>query len=224
MNYEEQPHTEYDTVSDPVPMQEEPPASDYTSSVQPESSTLNLRRFFENLSPAARGFVLTFMISAVVLLLVAGGILLYQRGKKDSLEENGTYADGYAAALEERGTYQEGWDAALRENGTYADGYSAGLAKGQVEGYEKGHADGLRDAVTEENIKKQEEAASQAQNPSSEPTKDDSQAQSQQVWVPRILGSRYHTRKNCPLLIDPVETTREQAVADGYKACKKCAK
>lgn len=186
----------------------------------------DLCRFLEQLSPAARGFVLTFAICAVILLFVSLGVLLYQRGKNDSLRENGTYDEGYAAALEERGTYQEGWDAALRENGTYADGYAAGLAKGKVEGYEKGHADGLRDAVTEENMHKQEENASSAApegQESSEPSSD-APDDSERVWIPRLIGSHYHHRKNCPLLIDPVETTLKQADAEGYKPCRKCVK
>lgn len=189
------------------------------------AKTRDLRRFLERLSPAARRFVLTFALCAVILILIAIGVVLYQRGKQDSLRENGTYEEGYSAALSERGTYQEGWDAALRENGTYADGYAAGLAKGKVEGYEKGHADGLRDAVTEENMQKQEESTS---SPSSGSESAESSASapvpSQQVWIPRLLGSRYHSRENCPLLIDPVETTRAQAESDGYKPCRKCVK
>ena len=42
------------------------------------------------------------------------------------------------------------------------------------------------------------------------------------VWIPTRTGSRYHKRKNCSGMIDPIEVTIEYAKANNFTPCGTC--
>jgi len=42
------------------------------------------------------------------------------------------------------------------------------------------------------------------------------------VWVPTRGGTKYHSRSSCSKMIDPIQVSRETALANGYTACKRC--
>lgn len=44
------------------------------------------------------------------------------------------------------------------------------------------------------------------------------------VWVPVNGGERYHTKSTCSKMIDPIQVTKENAIANGYTPCGKCYK
>lgn len=45
--------------------------------------------------------------------------------------------------------------------------------------------------------------------------------QSTMVWVPKT-GSKYHSKSSCSNMKNPSQVPIEQAIANGYTACKKC--
>lgn len=46
--------------------------------------------------------------------------------------------------------------------------------------------------------------------------------QDQMVWIPTNGGKKYHKTKSCSGMIDPEQVTIDEALANGFEACKKC--
>lgn len=42
------------------------------------------------------------------------------------------------------------------------------------------------------------------------------------VWVPVNGGTKYHTNASCSNMKDPIQVSKETAVANGYEPCKRC--
>lgn len=42
------------------------------------------------------------------------------------------------------------------------------------------------------------------------------------VWIPTHGGTKYHCRSGCSNMIDPIQVSRETAIANGFTACKRC--
>lgn len=42
------------------------------------------------------------------------------------------------------------------------------------------------------------------------------------VWVPIHGGTKYHTNPSCSSMIDPIPMDRNEALAEGFTACKRC--
>lgn len=44
------------------------------------------------------------------------------------------------------------------------------------------------------------------------------------VWVPTNGGKKYHSKSSCSGMKDPIQVSKDTAVADGYTPCGKCYK
>ena len=42
------------------------------------------------------------------------------------------------------------------------------------------------------------------------------------VWIPTHGGTKYHRSARCSNMIDPIQVSRETAIANGFTACKRC--
>lgn len=42
------------------------------------------------------------------------------------------------------------------------------------------------------------------------------------VWIPTHGGTKYHRSASCSNMIDPIQVSRETAIANGFTACKRC--
>ena len=42
------------------------------------------------------------------------------------------------------------------------------------------------------------------------------------VWIPTHGGTKYHRSAKCSNMIDPIQVSRETAIANGFTACKRC--
>lgn len=42
------------------------------------------------------------------------------------------------------------------------------------------------------------------------------------VWIPTNGGTKYHSKSSCSGMKNPRQVTRDEAVAQGFTACKKC--
>ena len=42
------------------------------------------------------------------------------------------------------------------------------------------------------------------------------------VWIPTHGGTKYHCSARCSNMIDPIQVSRETAIANGFTACKRC--
>ena len=42
------------------------------------------------------------------------------------------------------------------------------------------------------------------------------------VWIPTHGGTKYHRSARCGNMIDPIQVSRETAIANGFTACKRC--
>lgn len=42
------------------------------------------------------------------------------------------------------------------------------------------------------------------------------------VWVPIHGGTKYHSTSSCSNMIDPMQVSKETAIANGYEPCKRC--
>lgn len=58
-------------------------------------------------------------------------------------------------------------------------------------------------------------------NPVSNAAKPSENTQSSMVWIPQS-GSKYHSSSSCSNMKNPSQVPLEQAIANGYTACKKC--
>ena len=44
------------------------------------------------------------------------------------------------------------------------------------------------------------------------------------VWVPTRGGTKYHSKSSCSKMIDPIQVSKETAIANGYTPCGRCYK
>lgn len=42
------------------------------------------------------------------------------------------------------------------------------------------------------------------------------------VWVPVNGGTKYHSKKSCSQMVDPVQISKDDAISRGYEACGRC--
>lgn len=42
------------------------------------------------------------------------------------------------------------------------------------------------------------------------------------VWIPTHGGTKYHRSASCSNMIDPIQVSRDTAIANGFTACKRC--
>lgn len=42
------------------------------------------------------------------------------------------------------------------------------------------------------------------------------------VWIPTNGGTKYHRKSTCSKMIDPIQVTKETAIANGFDACGRC--
>lgn len=42
------------------------------------------------------------------------------------------------------------------------------------------------------------------------------------VWIPTHGGSKYHSNSSCSNMVDPIQITADEAIAQGFTTCKKC--
>ncbi len=42
------------------------------------------------------------------------------------------------------------------------------------------------------------------------------------VWIPTHGGTKYHRSARCSNMVDPIQVSRETAIANGFTACKRC--
>ncbi len=49
-----------------------------------------------------------------------------------------------------------------------------------------------------------------------------SNAYSDLVWIPTNGGVKYHKKESCSGMKDPIQTTKERAIRQGFDPCQKC--
>lgn len=42
------------------------------------------------------------------------------------------------------------------------------------------------------------------------------------VWIPTNGGKKFHTKKSCSNMDDPIQVTQSEAIDQGFEACKRC--
>lgn len=79
--------------------------------------------------------------------------------------------------------------------------------------------------VTEitETIKTQEVSTTLATEPETEIyIEPETEKKSDLVWVPTNGGKKYHKKSSCSNMDNPVQMEKEEAIANGFDACKRC--
>ena len=82
------------------------------------------------------------------------------------------------------------------------------------------------ESVTTEEAKENEPPAHVLSSPEPKPTTEsqptsDPEPIEEMVWLPES-GTKYHCEPDCSGMENPTQVTKEQAIAMGYDACKRC--
>ena len=84
---------------------------------------------------------------------------------------------------------------------------------------------------TDEPTPEPTEGSSPTPAPTETPTPEPTAAQNQAaqstgnqtlVWIPTHGGSKYHSRSSCSQMVDPLQVTVDEAIAQGFTPCKRC--
>lgn len=76
--------------------------------------------------------------------------------------------------------------------------------------------------ATVEKTKGQGNSAGGGRGGSSVTVPDEEEHEGNLVWVPTNGGTKYHCNAACSKMKDPMQVTKETAIANGYTACKRC--
>lgn len=76
--------------------------------------------------------------------------------------------------------------------------------------------------ATVEKTKGQGNSAGGGRGGSSVTVPDEEEHEGNLVWVPTNGGTKYHCKATCSKMKDPMQVTKETAIANGYTACKRC--